>query len=316
MQRTIIIGSPGMLTTVQDRGRYGFQRFGMPVTGAADLISMQLANLLVGNDPGLAVLEATLSGPEVRFTGRGLVAFCGGGMRPLLNGAVVPAYRAVEVKEGDRLGFEPSDKGCRGYIAFDGGVDVQQVMGSRSTCLRSGTGGWEGRPLREGETIPLGEKRGKPRVTELPEGLVPGYGTPAMLRILPGPEIRRLAFDGLKNLMNEDYLVGADSDRMGYRLQGEPIRLNEQGHEIISAGIVFGTIQVPPNGQPIVMLADRQTTGGYARIATVATVDHSLLAQLRPGDTVSFCEVSHEEARSLYLNSESFTYFRLPGHNR
>ena len=302
-----------MYTTVQDAGRLGYQRYGMPVSGAVDQLSLQLANYLVGNEPGLAVLEATLSGPEILIGGEGWVAFCGGGMSPLLNGAAIPGYQAVQVRRGDILGFEQANTGFRGYIAFSGGIAVEPVMGSRSTCRRSGIGGWKGRPLHAGDTIPLGEKWGKPRMT-LPSSLVlPDYCSPAILRILPGPEIRRLTFDGLQTLLNEEYQVGADSDRMGYRLQGEPIRLQEPGHEVISAGIVFGTIQVPANGQPIVMLADRQTTGGYSRLAIVASVDHTFLAQLRPGDRVRFSEISLAGALTLFRNSMIFPYFRLSG---
>lgn len=300
MNRSIRIESPGLLTTVQDLGRYGYQRFGMPVSGAADVFSMQLANLLVGNDQGLAVLEATLTGPQIRLVQDGYAAVCGGGMTPLLNGKEVPAHMTLEVRAGDLLSFEASPAGCRAYIAFDGGLAPDAIMGSRSTYLSAAIGGLKGRPLRVGDTIPLGSTRKKVTMKQVPASLLPGLAGPVEIRVMPGPESSRMTFEGLKNLMTGEYEVTSDSDRMGLRLKGEPVALCEPGYQIISSGVVAGTMQVPGNGQPIWLLADSQTTGGYARVAVAATVDMTLLAQLRPGDMLTFAEISCEEAQRLF----------------
>lgn len=296
----ITIGSPGLYTTVQDGGRFGYQRYGMPVSGAMDVYSMQLANWLVGNHSGAACLEATLTGPDIYFDDTCLVAVCGAGMTPVVNGKDMAVYQTIMVKAGDLLSFKPQDYGCRMYIAFSGGVDAEQIMGSRSTCLPCELGGWKGRSLQRGDVIPLGSiSSNGPGMKRVPDVLVPAYSQPCILRILPGPEVGRLSFEGLRNLMTTAFVVDTNSDRMGYRLAGLPVGLCRSGHEIVSSGIVFGTIQVPANGQPIIMTADRQTTGGYARIAVVSTIDHTLLAQLRPGDDVSFSEIRVDEANML-----------------
>jgi antagonist of KipI len=305
MARGIHILQPGLLSTVQDLGRHGYRRYGMPVAGAMDPPALMLANLLAGNPPGAAGIEATLTGPEIEFTEPGAIALGGAGMRPLLNGQAVPLWRALRVRAGDRLGFEPADRGCRMYIAFGGGLDVPPVMGSRSTYLRAGLGGFRGRALRRGDVLPLGRVQkaargwltGKERA--LPRELVPLYDLGGPLRILPGPETGRLAFEGLKHLITGRFEVSARSDRMGYRLEGEPVLLKPPGSDIVSSGLVRGTIQVPSDGQPILMMADHQTTGGYARIAVVASADLPVLAQLRPGDALCFRETGREEAERL-----------------
>jgi antagonist of KipI len=295
----IHIESPGLLSTIQDLGRFGYQRYGMPVSGAMDSHCLRLANLLVGNAPDAAGIEATLMGPTLRFSAGTRVALCGAGMQGMINDSQVPCYQALEVKGGDLLHFVGQESGCRMYIAFAGGVDVPLVMGSRSTYLRAGIGGHEGRALRKGDVLPLGNAvpPAEPP-TALPEQ-IPDYLSNAPIRIIPGPEVSRLASKGVISLLTSEYQVSGHSDRMGYRLEGEPIGLNTPSADIISAGIAMGTIQVPGNGQPIILMADRQTTGGYVRAAVVASVDLGRVAQLRPGDTVTFAEISPEEARRL-----------------
>jgi biotin-dependent carboxylase-like uncharacterized protein len=313
---TVIIHSAGLLTTVQDRGRYGYQRFGMPVSGAMDVFSLELANLLVGNYPGDACLEATISGPELEFTGATMVAITGADMEPHLNGQGIPMNTAVDIRPGDRLEFRGLKSGCRSYIAFAGGIAVPPVMGSRSTYLRAGIGGFQGRALRPGDELPLGGSgplspfdplsadtaRRKPRLKKLPEGLIPEYNHEQTIRIISGPEAHCFEIDGLSSFLSNEYTVTARSDRMGYRLSGEPIRHKEGMTNIISAGISLGTIQVPGDGQPIILMADRQTSGGYARIASVITIDLTLLAQMRPGDRIRFRETTLDRARQLYID--------------
>lgn len=311
---TVIVHTAGLLTTVQDRGRYGYQRYGMPVSGAMDVFSLELANLLVGNEPGAACLEATISGPDLEFTGAIWIAISGANMAPHLNGMGIPMNTAIDVRPGDRLGFRGLKSGCRAYIAFAGGIAVPLVMGSRSTYLRAGIGGIQGRALMPGDELPLGEleslsppgrfsngsARRKPRLKKLPDGLIPEYKHEQTIRIISGPEAHYFEIVGLRSFLSTEYTVTAQSDRMGYRLTGEPIRHKEGMTNIISAGISPGTVQVPGDGQPIILMADRQTSGGYARIANVITADLTLIAQMRPGDKVRFKETILDRARQLY----------------
>jgi biotin-dependent carboxylase-like uncharacterized protein len=301
---TVIVHTAGLLTTVQDRGRYGYQRFGMPVSGAMDVFSLELANLLVGNDPGDACLEATISGPELEFTGATWIAITGADMDPHLNGQSIPMNTTIDVRPGDRLGFRGLRSGCRSYIAFAGGIAVPPVMGSRSTYLRAGIGGLKGRTLMPGDELPLGEPAGRPRFKRIPEGMIPEYKHEQTIRVISGPEAHYFEIAGLRSFLSTEYTVTAQSDRMGYRLTGEPIRHKEGMTNIISAGISLGTVQVPGDGQPIILMADRQTSGGYARIANVITADLTLLAQKRPGDTVLFKETTLDIAQQVWLSRQ------------
>lgn len=296
---SVIIESAGLLTTVQDRGRYGYQRYGMPVSGAMDVFSLELANMLVGNDPGAACIEATVYGPEMLLTGDTIVAVTGADMGLTVNGKSAAMNRAISIRKGDRLAFNGLRYGCRSYIAFAGGIDVPMVMGSRSTYLRAATGGHEGRALRAGDELPLGMTGNNGRIRDIPEGLIPGYSHSQTIRITTGPEAHFFNISGIRNFLATEYMVTAQSDRMGYRLSGEPVTRREGKGDIISAGISQGTIQVPGDGQPIILMADRQTSGGYARIACVTSVDLTLVAQLIPGDTLRFKEISLEKAQEL-----------------
>lgn len=301
---SFIIKSAGMLTTVQDTGRYGYQRYGMPVGGAMDTFSLQLANRLVGNHQGEACLETTFTGPEIIFSSRVVIAVTGADMSPVINGRSIELCRAVVVQAGDRLSFEGLKSGCRSYIAFSGGIQVPVVMGSRSTYLRGRLGGFEGRALRAGDEIPIGVGHGITGAWQIPPGIVPEYRPEQTLRIIPGPEADHFDISGIQNFLTGVYTVTHQSDRMGYRLEGPEIDHNESGADIISAGISPGTIQVPGSGQPIILMADRQTTGGYARIANVISVDLTLASQLIPGDRVRFSEIPPEVATELYRERE------------
>ena len=335
---SVIINRAGLLTTVQDTGRYGYQRYGMPVSGAMDTFSCELANLLVGNDPGDACLEATVAGPELLFTGETSVAVTGADLGPHINGNSIPLNRAVSVQQGDRLGFTGLKSGCRSYIAFAGGIAVPPVMGSRSTYLRAGIGGYQGRALTEGDELPLGETgtqlpgrslssvevspllqsgdlpmgeiSRRYHLRRIPEGLIPLYEHEQTIRIIPGPEAHYFEIEGLRSFLSTEYKVTAQSDRMGYRLSGEVIMHREGRAGIISAGISAGTVQVPGDGQPIILMADRQTSGGYARIANVISVDLTLLAQMKPGDTIRFKETTLDHASQLYIDRRRMMFGR------
>lgn len=294
----------GLLTTVQDLGRFSYQQFGVSPGGAMDSRSFRLANILVGNDVQEAALEATLMGPQLRFTTPGVFAVTGGDLQPRLNGAPVAMYRAVTAKEGDVLSFVGPKTGCRSYIAFHGGLDVPQVMGSRSTLLRGGIGGYEGRKLRAGDRI--GFRVPKKRVSNLQRRQLPQEDFSARevtLRILLGPQEDRFTERGIQTLLQCPYTVTPECDRMGYRLEG-PVIEHTTDANIISDGIALGSIQVPGNGQPIIMMADRQSTGGYTKIGNVISVDLPKLAQCRAGTKLRFCRVEIDEAHALYRSQE------------
>ena len=275
---------PGMLTTVQDAGRWGWQSLGVPVAGPMDWYSYQLANRLVGNPPDAAALEVTAIGPELLFERPARVATSGAGFSIRLGDEALALDVAHEIEAGAGLRFGERRGGARGYLAVAGGIDVPLVLGSRSTHLLSAMGGRDGRALRAGDRLPVGvapaDRVGVPGGRSFP---MPAGG--ARVRILAGP-----AEDGvetaLRRLTGSRYLVGAESDRMGYRLEGPDVC--ERAGDLISEATVPGAIQIPPSGQPIVLMADRQPTGGYPTVASVITADQPIVGQLLPGDWIEF----------------------------
>ena len=262
--------APGLLTTIQDLGRPGWAHTGVPPSGAADRPSLELGNRLVGNPPGAAALEATLIGPRLRFRDAALVA---------LTGAVGEA-RTLKIDAGDELDVGPLVGGVRAYVCVRGGIDVEPVLGSRSTDLLTGIGP---PPLQAGDLIEIGtEPALQP---ELPPGPVPAGD--AVLRIVPGPREDWFADPALAALTASEWRVTPASNRVGIRLAGPPLA-RARTEELLSEGLVTGALQVPPNGQPILLLNDHPTTGGYPVIAVVASDDLPRAGQLRPGDSVRF----------------------------
>ena len=284
--------APGLLTTVQDAGRWGWQSSGVPVGGALDRAALAEANEAVGNDSAAAVLEATLPGLELRAEHACVMAIAGGDLGATIDGRALPMATAVEVRAGSTVRLATRRSGARAYLAFTGGIDVAAVLGSRSTELGAGFGGFNGRPLRAGDWLATGGRLGS---TPAPQhgrhgvaarGPEPGGGV--RLRVLPGPHDDRLGGDAIDALVRTRFTVTPQSNRMGYRLHGgRPLRDLDRG-EMISDATVTGGIQVPPDGQPILLMADRQVTGGYPMLATVITADLPLAAQLAPGDWVEF----------------------------
>jgi len=294
----------GMLTTVQDLGRYGYERFGIPVTGAMDPFALRAANTLVGNPWDKAGLEITLTGPTLRATEDCLVAVTGADLTPCVKGREIPLWMAVFVRRGWIIDFAGQRTGCRAYLAVaGGGIDVPLVMGSRSTYLRGGFGGFEGRALRQGDLLAVG-----PTWLDLSAlagrsigaDFLPPYSEEPQVEVILGPQDDYFTEEGLAAFLSGQYKVSSTADRMGYRLQGPPIAHRETA-DIISDGIALGAVQVPADEQPIVMMADRQTTGGYPKIATVVSADIPLLAQCLPGkSSVSFKETTIEAAQLRY----------------
>ena len=291
--------NPGALITVQDGGRRGYQRYGISESGAADRESMAIANIIVGNGMDEAVLEAALMGPVIEFTSDGIIALTGADMSPEINGSGCEMYRALKVMKGDVLSFKGLKNGLRTYIAFAGGLKVISELGSASTDIRAGLGGLEGRALRSGDEISFKDEEAclrniEGRSIENDRELNGVYE----LRVILGPEEDRFTDLGKKTFFGSEYVVDASSDRMGIRLNGSKIE-HSNGADIISNGIPFGGIQVADNGQPMIMLSDRQTTGGYTKIGCMATVDIPLIAQAVAGDRIRFREISVSEAQAL-----------------
>ncbi|MFP5503729.1 MAG: biotin-dependent carboxyltransferase family protein [Candidatus Sericytochromatia bacterium] len=299
---------PGLLTTVQDAGRVGFQRYGMPVAGAMDPFAMAVANVLVGNPLGAAVLESTLVGPTLRAGSDMVLAVCGADVAPSVEGEPVGMWRSFRLPAGATLACQAAATGARAYLAVAGGFAVPMVMGSASTYLQGRLGGLEGRALRRGDVLPVGPapEAAMPGRRLVPEA-IPRYAETARLRVVPGPEA-----GGLDPVAwREPYVVTPQADRMGYRLSGPAI-----GHalgELLSDATPMGTIQVPPDGQPILLMADRQPTGGYPRLGVVASVDWPAAAQLRPGSRVSFEPVTVDEAVRRYREQAALLRTLLAG---
>ena len=298
---SVLFEKGGILTTVQGSGRTGWQQFGVTEAGAVDQRSFKLANLLVDNDENEAVLEATLSGPALRFLADNVFAITGADMSPCLNGTPIPTYSATAAKKDDVLSLGAAKNGFRTYIAFAGGLDVPVVMGSKSTYLPAKFGGYKGRRCEAGDVLNfLAPRAALPNMSARKiqkESFGQGDVT---LRVVTGPQQSSFTDKGYETFFTTPYKVTNECDRMGVRLEGSIIEHVKDGN-IISDGIVFGAIQVPSNGQPIIMLADRQTTGGYTKIAAVISVDIPLIAQSRPGDVVHFQEISVYEAQELYM---------------
>jgi len=301
----ILVKSGGMLTTVQDAGRFGYQTYGISVTGAADLRAYEIGNILVDNACGEAGLEAAMTGLCLQFTEPNVIAVTGGDMTPLLNDSPVRMYRAVAVKAGDVLRLSALRSGFRTYIAFAGGLDVPEVFESRSTHVRCQFGGLEGRKLAAGDEIaflsPAAELPGmEARQTE--PDLYPNG--PVTLRAVLGPQDDYFTKKGIETFFSGVYTATQEMDRLGVRLEGPEVEhAREAG--IISDGVAFGSVQIPANGQPIIMLADRQSTGGYTKIATLASVDIPILAQSLPGKRISFKEIGVEDAQKAYLEERT-----------
>ena len=289
----------GPMTTVQDLGRFGFQQYGVPVSGGMDNFALRCANLLVGNPESCAVLEMTFTGLKLEVLAPADLAVTGAKMPVTLNDRSVDTWTSFPVKPGDVLVVKPAAQGLRGYLAVTGGLDLPRVMGSRSTYLGGAIGGFQGRALAKGDILArlAGEAHGQSR--ELPQELRPAMDRGLTLRAVPGPQDDYFG-QGLEVFFSAEFKVSAKADRMGYRLEGPVVGLKEDAPKsIISEPSLAGAVQIPADGQPIVLLIE-QTVGGYAKIATVVSSDLDKVAQARPGDSVSFRQVDISQARKLH----------------
>ena len=284
----LVVIKPGILTTVQDEGRWGYQSHGVPVAGPMDAFSHRLANALVGNPRDAAVLEITLLGPELEFQSERVIAICGAEFTVTMDEKPLKSNVAVLAAAGSRLKFGARVRGARAYLAIAGGIDVPPVLGSRATHVISAMGGMAGRALRAGDQVPVGSARTPQRTASpLSDPVSPLPDGQATVRVLPGPQAERFAPDALDVLQSAPYVIAQNSDRMGFRLEG-PRLVHSGSADIISDATPLGVLQVPAAGQPILLMADRQTSGGYPKLATVIAADVPVAAQLAPGDRLSF----------------------------
>lgn len=313
----IQVHKPGLLTTVQDLGRPGYQQYGVVVGGALDAFAARVANLIVGNDDNAAVLELAQTGPELSFDRDALIAWNGGDFDATISGQPLPRDRPVRVAAGERVNFGVARSGLRAWVAVAGGIDVPLVMGSRTTYRRAGIGGHQGRPLVAGDTLKIfapndraiamlgslgaGQKR-TVTWTVRPETM--GRQAPAgVVRAMRGPEWEWFSEDAQRDFFTAQWQATKEADRMGVRLQGPGLVLVKP-REMISAAVNTGVVQVPPSGHPIVLLPSRQSVGGYPRIAAVAAVDVGRFTQLRPGEKVRFEKIVLQQAQELWLVRE------------
>lgn len=289
----------GMLTTIQDLGRTGYQSQGFSVAGVMDVRSFRIANLLLDNPENEAVIEFTLIGPTLEFTSATIIAITGGDFQPTINGEPAPMYTAIYMNKGDILKFGSARTGSRGYVAFSSYLDIPVVMGSRCTNMKSSLGGFKGRKLQAGDYMNFRIKRRYlpfflSRTLDLDEF----DQEETELRVVMGPQDDLFSRQGIDTFLNSEYTVTSEFDRMGCRLEG-PFIAPKTTSDIISDGIAFGSIQVPSHGKPIILLSDRQTTGGYAKIATVASVDIPKLVQRKTDHKIRFRAITVQEAQQL-----------------
>ncbi len=295
---------PGPLTTIQDSGRHGYQQFGIPVSGAIDTFAYRAANILVGNQGIEAVLEITFMGPRLKVLTDSIAAVTGAEIPILVNDRPQPMWTSFSVRSGDVISMRTAHKGVRAYLAVRGGLDVPEIMGSRSTYSAGKIGGLNGRSLSRGDRLRRGPAEDLNRIVFLPELFRPQINSKITLRAIPGPQDDYFG-RGLQVFFSSEFTVASKADRMGYRLEGPKIDMNEGvPRSIISEPCLSGAVQVPPDGAPIILLVE-QTVGGYAKIATIISPDLDLVAQAKPGDKVRFTSTELSEAHQIYCDYRS-----------
>ncbi len=299
----LIIRKPGILTTVQDLGRFGARSFGVNPNGVMDITATRIINLILGNDESSGVLEMHFPAPEIEFDDRTVFAIGGADFGGTLDERPVSNWKTSEAEAGSVLKFSKRSTGNRAYLALNGGTKLTTWLGSSSTNMTAAAGGFEGRRLLAGDRIECGDDAVSYRSLLAGISIIPPYLSSPVVRILAGSEYEYLTAESEEILLQDKFSLTNDCNRMGYRLSGKPLQLVEK-RVMVSAAVGFGTIQLLPDGQMIILMADHQTSGGYARIANVISVDLPLLAQCGPGDSVRFETVSIEEAENAALQFE------------
>ncbi|SFM32842.1 5-oxoprolinase subunit C family protein [Salibacterium qingdaonense] len=298
-EEVCVVKKAGLFTTIQDAGRTGRQKKGIPPAGVMDEYAFETANILTGNDGTEAVLEVTMLGPVLLFTKPAVIAVTGADLQPSLNNKPVDNWHSFRVNDGDELSFAGMKKGARAYIAVQGGFDGDEILGSRSTYVKAGFGGMNGRALEKGDRLSTVRSVSMlKRCSRLPAPLIPEYGGETVLRVLEGPEASAFTEESLAAFYHSGFTVSNESDRMGCRME-EASLVHRESADILSDAVDTGTIQAAADGRPMILMADRQTTGGYTRPASVIQVDLPKAAQLVPGQTVTFKKVTLEHAHDL-----------------
>ena len=304
MEKAMIeVIKPGLATSVQDLGRSGYQQLGMVVAGAMDQFALQIGNILVGNRRNAAGLEVVLMGPKLKFLKDTVIAICGADLSPAVDGTPIQLWKSYSLYAGQTLSFGKPVTGTYAYIAVSGGIQTPEIMGSRSTYVKAKIGGLNGEYLVKGDRLPTGDPVMKSSGRVLPSRLVPDYDKQRNIRVILGPDAKAFTKQGIRTFLTGTYKKSSQTDRMGTRLIGPEITHANEA-DIISDATFPGAIQVPANGQPIILLADRQPTGGYTRIATVITEDIPRAAQTQPGKELTFEAVTLEFAQALYIRRE------------
>ncbi|MFC5602058.1 biotin-dependent carboxyltransferase family protein [Sporosarcina koreensis] len=314
----IAVSKPGIHDTIQDLGRSGYQKFGVVAGGVMDSFSHRVANMLVGNDETEATLEMTLVGPRLLFEVDALIAIGGGDLSPNIEGLPVPMWKPVFIRKGSELRFGAARAGSRSYLAVAGGFHVPVVLGSLSTYVKAGLGGVDGRTLQKGDSLHVAppsvlSRNLKEKLAssmpfhatdwQIAQKLLPNLSNHYEIRVMSGRQYELFDEESQERFWNEPFTVSSQSDRMGYRISGPALQLIEP-MEMVSEAVTYGSIQVPQDGNPIILAADRQTTGGYPKIGQMATIDFTKLAQAKAGDRLSFKEVTIEESQMLFAKQD------------
>lgn len=299
----------GLCTQIQDEGRFGYRDIGVAVSGAMDSFAYKISNYLVGNNERVASLEITMVGPEIKFHDTELIAICGANLSPCINGESVDNWTALKVNKGDILSFKGNKCGTRAYISFAGGVDIPKQLGSFSTNIKAGFGGVYGRNIKVNDEINiLTNKKNINRYTEnkLDRRYIPNYYGNLSVRVLLGPQDDYFNETEINKFFSETYEVSSLCDRMGYRLNGTPLKHCKSAN-IISDANSIGAIQIPGDGHPIILMNDCGTTGGYPKIGTVIQSDIFKIAQLKTGNKIKFQPIKFNEAIKIYKEYNNFT---------
>ncbi|APM40065.1 biotin-dependent carboxyltransferase family protein [Clostridium kluyveri] len=312
----------GLITTIQDLGRVGYQKYGVIVGGVMDTYALRMGNILIGNKEGEGALEIALIGPCLNMTKGTLFSITGGDFLPTIDEEPVPMWRPVYLNRDAILKFSNCRVGCYGYLCVAGGFDLPEVMGSKSTYIKAGIGGYSGRALKKGDRINLNSPEAQSvniinvLRRKLPSqifttanwyvrGCKEENSTYSFIRVIRGRNFKDFTEESLERFFHNPFKISHESDRMGYRLLGPTLKLRRT-FDMISEAVSFGTVQIPPDGNPIVLLADRQTTGGYPKIAEIASVDIGKIVHMKPGEKIIFKEISLEDAESLYFYKEKY----------
>ncbi|CDQ38972.1 MULTISPECIES: 5-oxoprolinase subunit C family protein [Virgibacillus] len=298
------VHKPGIYTTFQDLGRYGYQQFGVPVSGAMDYFALQAANIVVGNSRNTACLEVTLVGPKLEACDTITIAITGADLEAKINGREAPMYTSIQIQAGDVLTFEGHRNGVRSYIAIAGELDSPSFFGSQSVDIKSGFG-----TTLDNVPCIYGYPRHAPKKIGLSESVRPRYQKSIKVGVIEGPHTDHFSMEARNLFFRQTHVVETNSNRMGYRLQSK--KIVTKSHTVLwSDAVPFGGIQIPPNGQPIILMADRQTTGGYPRIGTICSADLPKVAQLAPKGKISFYPISLEDAqkRQIELNNQFYQW--------